>query len=282
MILIADSGSTKTDWCVVEGENVERRVSTQGINPFHQDTTTIRGIVCGELLTQLGDTQLDKVVFYGSGCREEKIPMMEEILSKAFDGVSDIEVNGDLLGAARAVCGLKEGIACILGTGSNSCLYDGDRIVENISPLGYILGDEGSGAVLGKMFVNEMLKNKALADVRDEFFELSRMDIGDIIERVYRQPQANKFLASIAPFVGKHIGNPLVRDIVVENFRQFFKKNVKRYGRDDLPVGFVGSIAWHFQGELALAAEAEGIVVGSIVKSPMDGLLAYHSSQTIA
>ncbi|MGN0283036.1 MAG: ATPase [Prevotella sp.] len=276
MILIADSGSTKTDWCAVEGKDVVKRVSTSGINPYHQDTTTIRRIVCGELLTQLDGAEPTEVVFYGSGCREEKIPMVREILSKAFEKASGIEVNGDLLGAARAVCGFKEGIACILGTGSNSCLYDGERIVENISPLGYILGDEGSGAVLGKMFVNEILKNKALADVRDDFFQLSRMDVGDIIERVYRQPQANKFLASIAPFVGKHIGNPLVRTVVVENFRQFFQKNVMRYGKVHLPVGFVGSIAWHFQAELAVAADLEGLTLGTVVKSPMDGLLDYH------
>ena len=278
MILIADSGSTKTDWCAVEGEKVVKRVSTQGINPYHQDTTTIRRIVCGELLTQLGEVRPDKIVFYGSGCREEKVPMVKEILSTVFENAADIEVNGDLLGAARAVLGLKEGIACILGTGSNSCLYDGEMIVDNISPLGYILGDEGSGAVLGKMFINEILKNKALEDVRNEFFELSRMSVGDIIERVYRKPQANKFLASVAPFVGKHIDNQLVRDIVVENFRQFFRKNVKRYGRNDLPVGFVGSIAWHFQRELSVAATMEDVVVGTIEKSPMDGLIKFHQS----
>ena len=276
MILIADSGSTKTDWCAVEGEKVVKRVSTQGINPYHQDTTTIRHIVCGELLTQLGDVRPDKVVFYGSGCREEKVPMVKEILSTVFENATGVEVNGDLLGAARAVLGLKEGIACILGTGSNSCLYDGEKIVANISPLGYILGDEGSGAVLGKMFINEMLKNQALADVRDDFFELSRMSLSDIIERVYRKPQANKFLASVAPFVRKHVGNPIVRDIVVENFRQFFQKNVKRYGHEGLTVGFVGSIAWHFADELRAAAACEGIETGAIVKSPMEGLLAYH------
>ena len=276
MILIADSGSTKTDWCAVEGKEILKRVSTQGINPFHQDATTIRRIVSGELLTQFDGLQPDAVFFYGSGCREEKIPMVKEILTNAFENAKEIEVNGDLLGAARAVCGLKEGIACILGTGSNSCLYDGKEIVDNIPPLGYILGDEGSGAVLGKMFVNEMLKNKALKDVRDDFFSLSRMDVGDIIERVYRQPQANKFLASIAPFVGKHIDNPLVRNIVVENFRQFFQKNVKRYCRGELSVGFVGSIAWHFKSELASAAELEAVRIGTIVKSPMDGLLAHH------
>lgn len=283
MILIADSGSTKTDWCAVEEGRVVVRVSTSGINPYHQDERAIRGILCGELLTQLGDVRPDRVVFYGSGCREEKVPMMTSLLKNIFDNVADIEVNGDLIGAARAVLGVEEGIACILGTGSNSCLYDGHRIVVNIPPLGYILGDEGSGAVLGKMFINEMLKNSSLHHVRDEFFRLSRLSESDIIERVYRQPQANKFLASIAPFVHEHLDNEAVRAVVIDNFRQFFLKNVKRYRRPDLACGFVGSMAWHFKAELCEAARLEGVSVGRVVKSPMEGLVEYQlaCSQTL-
>lgn len=253
-----------------------KRVSTSGINPYHQDERAIRRILCGELLTQLGDVRPDRVVFYGSGCREEKVPMMASLLKNVFDNVANIEVNGDLIGAARAVLGVEEGIACILGTGSNSCLYDGHRIVANIPPLGYILGDEGSGAVLGKMFINEMLKNSSLHHVRDEFFSLSRLTESDIIERVYRQPQANKFLASIAPFVHEHLDNAAVRAVVIENFRQFFLKNVKRYRRPDLACGFVGSMAWHFKAELCEAANIEGVNVGRVVKSPMEGLVEYQ------
>ena len=253
-----------------------KRVSTSGINPYHQDERAIRRILCGELLMQLGDVRPDRVVFYGSGCREEKVPMMASLLKNVFDNVADVEVNGDLIGAARAVLGVEEGIACILGTGSNSCLYDGHRIVANIPPLGYILGEEGSGAVLGKMFINEMLKNSSLHHVCDEFFSLSRLSESDIIERVYRQPQANKFLASIAPFVHEHLDNAAVRAVVIENFRQFFLKNVKRYRRPDLACGFVGSMAWHFKAELCEAANIEGVSVGRVVKSPMEGLVEYQ------
>ena len=185
-------------------------------------------------------------------------------------------MNGDLLGAARALCGNEEGIACILGTGSNSCLYDGDGIVSNISPLGYILGDEGSGAVIGKNVLNEMLKNDALADVRDDFFSLSRMTIGDIIERVYRQPQANRFLASLAPFIGKHKDNGIIHRVLIDCFRDFFRKNVCRYGRADLSVGFVGSIAWYFQNELIEASKEADVTVGMILKSPIERLVEYH------
>ena len=171
MILIADSGSTKTDWCLAKEGKAVKNIVTQGINPYHQDKETIDRIVTDELITALGDDVPDRIVFYGSGCREEKVGMMTELLGKAFAKAVDIEVNGDLLGAARGLLGVEEGVACILGTGSNSCLYDGKGIVENISPLGYILGDEGSGAVLGKMFLNEVIKNKSLAEVKNDFFK---------------------------------------------------------------------------------------------------------------
>ena len=276
MILIADSGSTKTDWCLAKEGKAVKNIVTQGINPYHQDKETIGRIVTDELITALGDDVPDRIVFYGSGCREEKVGMMTELLGKAFAKAVDIEVNGDLLGAARGLLGVEEGVACILGTGSNSCLYDGKGIVENISPLGYILGDEGSGAVLGKMFLNEVIKNKSLEEVKNDFFKTFGMTEGDIVERVYRQPQANRFLASLAPFVAKYLDRKEVREVVADNFSQFFRKNVNRYGRRDLPVGFVGSIAWHFRSVLEESAEEEGLRLGRVEKSPMEGLLRYH------
>lgn len=276
MILIADSGSTKTDWCVAKDGETLKRFTTQGINPYHQDERKINGIVFGELLPQTSDYRPEKIVFYGSGCREEKIPTMKNILLNAFSQEAEVEIYSDLLGAARAICGHEEGVACILGTGSNSCLYDGKGIVENIPPLGYILGDEGSGATLGKIFVNELLKNKQMGDLKEEFLNEWNMTEGDIIERVYRQPMANRFLASIAPFISRHTGRTEVSATVTENFRQFLRKNVRQYHRDDLPVGFTGSIAWHFRDQLLEAAKEENVTVGVVEKSPMDGLLRYH------
>ena len=165
MILIADSGSTKTDWCVAKDGFTVKRFTTQGINPYHQDKRRITGIVLDELLPQTSEYKLKKIVFYGSGCRDETIPTMKNILYSAFNNNVEVEIYSDLLGAARAICGHEEGIACILGTGSNSCLYDGKKIVGNIPPLGYILGDEGSGATLGKIFINEILKNNQMSDL---------------------------------------------------------------------------------------------------------------------
>ena len=276
MILIADSGSTKTDWCVAKDGFTVKRFTTQGINPYHQDERRINGIVLDELLPQTGEYKIKKIVFYGSGCREETIPAMKTILHSAFNNNIEVEIYSDLLGAARAICGHEEGIACILGTGSNSCLYDGKKIVGNIPPLGYILGDEGSGATLGKIFINEIFKNSQMSDLKKEFLQILQMTEGDIIDRVYRQPMANRFLASLAPFIHSHIERHEVNEIVTENFRQFLLKNVKRYHRDDLQVSFIGSIAWHFKSQLLQSALEENVYVGSVEKSPMDGLLRYH------
>lgn len=276
MILIADSGSTKTDWCVAKDGFTVKRFTTQGINPYHQDERRINGIVLDELLPQTGEYKIKKIVFYGSGCREETIPAMKTILHSAFNNNIEVEIYSDLLGAARAICGHEEGIACILGTGSNSCLYDGKKIVGNIPPLGYILGDEGSGATLGKIFINEIFKNSRMYDLKNEFLQVLKMTEGDIIDRVYRQPMANRFLASLAPFIHSHIERHEVNEIVTENFRQFLLKNVKRYHRDDLQVSFIGSIAWHFKSQLLQSALEENVYVGSVEKSPMDGLLRYH------
>ena len=276
MILIADSGSTKTDWCVAKDGFTVKRFTTQGINPYHQDERRINGIVLDELLPQTGEYKIKKIVFYGSGCREETIPAMKTILHSAFNNNIEVEIYSDLLGAARAICGHEEGIACILGTGSNSCLYDGKKIVGNIPPLGYILGDEGSGASLGKIFINEIFKNSQMSDLKKEFLQVLQMTEGDIIDRVYRQPMANRFLASLAPFIHSHIERHEVNEIVTENFRQFLLKNVKRYHRDDLQVSFIGSIAWHFKSQLLQSALEENVYVGRVEKSPMDGLLRYH------
>ena len=276
MILIADSGSTKTDWCVAKDGFTVKRFTTQGINPYHQDERRINGLVLDELLPQTGEYKLKKIVFYGSGCRDETIPTLKNILYSAFNNNVEVEIYSDLLGAARAICGHEEGIACILGTGSNSCLYDGNKIVGNIPPLGYILGDEGSGATLGKIFINEIFKNSQMNDLKNEFLQVLKMTEGDIIDRVYRQPMANRFLASLAPFIHSHIERHEVNEIVTENFRQFLLKNVKRYHRDDLQVSFIGSIAWHFKSQLLQSALEENVYVGSVEKSPMDGLLRYH------
>ena len=278
MRLIADSGSTKTDWVLTIEKGVERRFHTQGINPFHQSEESILTILREELVTQLPalDAEELSIAFYGSGVRPELEPVMERLLRTALPTATAVEAHSDLLGAARAVCGHREGIACILGTGANSCLYDGLRIVSNTPPLGYILGDEGSGAVLGIRFLNALYKGFLPATVVNDFQEDMKLSMADVIERVYRQPMANRFLASLAPFVKSHADVPQVKELVVDNFRCFLRRNVAAYGRKDLPVGFVGSIAFHFSSELKEAIGAEGMSFGPIIKSPLDVVLNNH------
>lgn len=269
-VLIADSGSTKTDWAFMG-----KRVQTQGINPFHQDEDTIRSILKEELLPQLTSdiTHLTSILFYGSGVRPELEEKMRRLLQEVFPQAEHIEAHGDLLGAARALCGHQEGIACILGTGANSCLYDGERIVENTPPMGYILGDEGSGAVLGVRFLNALYKNRLLNDVKAAFEAFTEMSMAQVIERVYRQPMANRWLASLSKFIHQQIENPQIEQLVIDNFRDFIQRNIAPYQRRDLPINAVGSIAFYYQQQLEKAVKAEGYTLGKIVRSPLDALV---------
>jgi N-acetylglucosamine kinase-like BadF-type ATPase len=274
MKLIADSGGTKTDWVLTDETGIVQRVQTQGINPFHQSEEDILAIL-HEVNCQLSTLNC-QLSFYGSGVRPELEPVVVSLLLKAFPLAATVEAHSDLLGAARAVCGCAEGIACILGTGANSGLYDGRQIVRNTPPLGYVLGDEGSGAVLGIRFLNALYKGFMPSVLVSEFEKDMNMTVADVIARVYRQPMANRFLASLSPFISRHLDNPQVRQLVVDNFRDFFRRNLVQYQRQDLPVGFVGSIAWHYAEQLKEAAASEGFRVGQILQSPMDGLIAYH------
>ncbi len=296
MILIADSGSTKTDWTLIHSPHpmkwdVVATFHTQGITPIHQTPDAIRQILGHELMSQLSTfpraalinsrvlegsllSQID-VFFYGSGCTPAHVPMMKRMLSEVFSP-QKIEVHSDLTAAARALCQHEPGIACILGTGANSCLYDGNEIVQNTPALGYILGDEGSGSVLGRLFMNAIFKNPKFADIRDEYLAKEKLTQADIINKVYREPMANRFLATTSLFISQHLDNPLLCDLVVQNFRQFFRSNIVPYQHPELPVHFVGSMAFNYQEQLAKAAEAEGFHVGNIMQSPMEGLVIYH------
>lgn len=297
MILIADSGSTKTDWTLVHSTHplldsqVIATFHTQGITPIHQTPADIRSILEKELLSSISifpraqlinsgileGSLLQKIdiFFYGSGCTPAHVPMMKQLLAEVLTPRS-VEVHSDLMAAARALCNREAGIACILGTGANSCLYDGEQIVQNTPALGYILGDEGSGSVLGRMFLNAIFKRPELADVRDQFLKERKFTQADVIQKVYREPMANRFLATTSLFIHDHLDNPLLRQLVVDNFRTFFQRNIVPYGRPDLPVHFVGSMAHHYPDELQEAAKIEGFTVGNTVQSPLEGLITYH------
>lgn len=278
MILIADSGSTKTDWICISADDTTQPVEahTVGLNPFHVSDNEFRKILIHDLLPQLGEVKVDNVYFYGSGVRPEVEARVQGLLREVFPQAETIEAHSDLLGAARALCGRTWGIACILGTGANSCVYDGKKIVHNTPALGYILGDEGSGAVLGKHLIHDLYTGALSHGMRMKFEQEMGMQLSDIIDRVYRQPQPNRFLASLSEFIHRHLDDEGIRDMIYSTFSDFANMHLSRYGRRELPVSFVGSIAWYYQTQLSLVLQTLGYHVGTILKSPLEGLVAYH------
>lgn len=277
MILLADSGSTKTDWCLVENGKLVKRLRTSGMNPFQMSEEAITEEIKTHLVPELPGTVLDEVHFYGAGCTKEKQPIVERALRANLTINGECEVASDMLGAARGICGHKPGIACILGTGSNSCSYDGKNLVKNVSPLGFILGDEGSGAVLGKLLVGDVLKNQMPEAITKRFFEKYKLTSAEIIDRVYRQPKPNTFLASFVPFLEENIDEPKIYNLVKESFRSFLRRNVMQYdGWQTLPIGFNGSIAKIYKKPLLEALEEEGMHLGRIIQAPMEAMVEYH------
>ncbi len=269
MKLIADSGSTKTDWCLTDGNRIVQCIQSPGINPCLQSESEICYNIRMNVLPQIHDN-IDDICFYGSGVRQDKEDLMCTILRSLFTQANKVEAHSDLLGAARALCGRNEGIACILGTGANSCLYDGRNIIANTPALGYILGDEGSGAVLGRRFLNAIYKGILPENIKLEFEKEYKLSLADIINKVYREPMANRFLASLSPFIHRYREEHEVRNLIIENFRDFLRKNIAPYKRT-LQLNVLGSIAFHYADEFRMAAIMEGYTVGKVLKGPFDG-----------
>lgn len=276
MIIIADSGSTKTDWCIGNTNADCHVVQTSGINPFYHSASEIGNLIASTLVPQLNDTTgITAIFFYGAGCTPENAVLVKEALLQSFPH-SNLYVESDLLGAARALCGRQKGIACILGTGSNSCAYDGSRITSQVSPLGFILGDEGSGAVLGKRLAADCLKHRLPLALCHEFLSEYKLTPALLLDKVYCQPFPNRFLASFAPFLSTHRHMPEIRALLLSCFTDFFRRNVMYYHPEGCPVHFTGSIAWHFREEVEAAAQTFGLRIGKILKSPIEGLADYH------
>lgn len=267
-ILVADSGSTKTEWWT--NGQIYR---TRGLNPFFVSPEEIRHVIETELPRGI---RPEAVYFYGAGATPEKAPDLSDTLSAVYEG-AEIHVWSDMLGAARALCGDTPGIACILGTGANSCLYDGKDMTANVSPLGYIIGDEGSGAVLGKLFVGALLKNQFPKGLKEEFLYQYGTTPAEIMDCIYRRPLPNRYLAAFSPFIASHLGVREIREMVREAFRLFIVRNVKQYPEHvSLPVHFAGSVSKHYEEVLSEACEAEHITLGRILATPIESLVAYH------
>jgi len=274
MVLIADSGSTKTDWLIGQTS-----VRTQGLNPVHLSEAQIMEAVRQELLPQIDPEEVSSVYFYGSGVRPELEGLMADVLRQAFPKAAHVEAHSDMLGAARALCGSSQGIACILGTGANSCVYDGSHITGNSPALGYILGDDGSGAALGRRLLRCLYKGVFRKEIVSNFEEETGLSVPTIINKVYRQPMPNRFLASLSEYVGRHLSDfPEFQAMVRANFLDFIDNDILPYRRIDLPVSFVGSIAWFYERQLREAADIAQLEVGVVCRSPLQGLVEFHKN----
>lgn len=276
-ILIADSGATKTDWCLSKNGETIQRFTGKGISAVYQTGEEIAREIRKNVFPVLENAPVGAIYFYGAGAIPEKIALVENAIRESFPLVDSIQVYSDLMAAAHSLCGHKAGIACILGTGSNSCEWDGTAIAKQISPLGYILGDEGSGAVLGKQLVGDALKNRLTAGLKEALLDEYGLTPALIIEKVYRQPFPNRFLASLTPFLLKHIDEQSIRRIVYGSFSSFFERNVMQYNYQKNKVHFTGSVAWYFSGQLKKVAAEKGIEIGNITQSPMAGLIEYYN-----
>lgn len=279
MILIADCGSTKIDWCILKGDKLVKQFFTTGVNALLMPEDKIRATFETELKPQVEGSEIFEVYYYGAGCLSEEIcSNVSRSIASVIPSATTISVNSDLLAAARALCGRNPGIACILGTGSNSCYYDGEKICDNVSPLGYILGDEGSGAVLGKLLVGDVLKKQLPTELCEKFLKQFNLDRMKIIENVYKKPAPNRFLASLSPFLIQNIEEPAIHRLVLNAFKSFFVRNIENYANfKEVPVSFVGSVGFYYREVLDEAAKALDITIGTVIKSPMEGLLKYHS-----
>ncbi len=276
MKLIVDAGSTKTDWIFTDNYLKIKELKTQGINPFYQTSDEIVKMLTSELLPHCNAHEVQQIYFYGAGCTLERRSVVQTALQTIFENAK-IEVESDLMAAARALCQHNQGIACILGTGSNSCFYDGEKIVQNTSPLGYILGDEGSGATMGKQLVSDVLKRQLPEHVAEAFAEKHQLTATEAVERVYRQPFPNRYLAQFVPFLAEHIAEPYCYNLVFDSFNDFFTRNIVHYPDfREQPIAFVGSVAHHFADVLEVAAYDFGLNFSHIAKSPIEGLLQYH------
>jgi N-acetylglucosamine kinase-like BadF-type ATPase len=226
--LIADSGATKTDWCLIKGNEILKHYSGKGISPVFQTEDQISNEIHNNVFPEFKEWNISKIHFYGSGCIAENIPIVKSAIFKIFP-IETIEVYSDLIAAAHSLCGHKPGIACILGTGSNSCEWDGNRIINQISPLGFILGDEGSGAYIGKKLIGDALKNQLTPGLKELLLDEYELTPSIIIDKVYRQPFPSRFLASLSPFISKHLDDESIRQIVINSFNDFFKRNIMQY-----------------------------------------------------
>ena len=275
--LIADSGSTKTEWCLLS-KGKKKKMFTQGISPYFLSEDQISGILTSELLPSLKKTAPGEIFFYGTGCSNPaNVKLVQRAIKTVFPE-AEISIDHDLMGAAKALCGNEKGIACILGTGSNSCYFNGKKIVKNSPGIGYILGDEGSGAYLGKKVIQYYLYNTFDEDLRSRFDAKFVTNTNEILNGVYKQALPNRFMASFAIFLAENRGHYMVENIIEDGLNDFFFNHIYKYRESwTLPIHFVGSVAHGFRDVLEDLCKTYQLELGKVIKNPLEGLIKYHS-----
>lgn len=274
--LIADSGSTKTEWCLLNGTSA-KTFYTQGLSPYFLSAEQIEYIITEELKPKMKKVEPDEIFFYGTGCSNaENVKLVKKAIQKVFAD-ADVSVDHDLMGAAKALCGNEKGVACILGTGSNSCYYNGKKIIKNSPGLGYVLGDEGSGACLGRKVIQYFLYNTFDGDLMDRFHAKFNTSSDEILTAVYKKPLPNRYLASFAIFLAENRGHYMVENIIEDGFNDFFFNHIYKYRESwTLPINFTGSVAYGFRDVLKDLCSSYELELGKVIKKPMDGLVKFH------
>jgi len=278
VILLADSGATKAEWCLIRNGR-KTTLFTQGISPYFLSTEAIIDLLAAELMPQLKRAPVTELFYYGTGCANPENAKSVKKALKHFFTDAKVEVNTDLMAAARACCGRKNGITAILGTGSNSCYYNGKKIMRNSPGLGYVLGDEGSGAYLGKKVIQYYLYNTYDEDLRARFDARFVTNTVEILDRVYKQPFPNRYLATFTMFLAENRGHYMIENIIEDGLNDFFFQHLCKYPEIwKYPVSFVGSVADGFRDVIAELCHSYEFELGSILKTPMPGLVKYHTA----
>jgi glucosamine kinase len=276
MLLIADSGATKTEWLIRDSGKWRDTILTMGYNPWHQSDKQLDQSISA-LKMQLDFSAVERLVFYGAGCgaavNRQKVA---EVLKRFFPETT-IEVNHDLLAAAHALFGNTAGIACILGTGSNACVYDGQAVILQIPSLGYILGDEGSGAIIGKMICQAYFRNQLPENLAADFYSVYQLQLPEFLENVYKKPASAAYLADFTRFAWRHKENAFIQALLADAFDGFIDKQIGYFQQiKPLTIGFTGSVAFHFAKLLQERLDINGYKAGKILKSPAKGLMQYY------
>ncbi len=279
MKLIIDSGTTKTHWVLLEGKQIAENFKTTGFNPYYTSAETIRQGIATELPERVKHRKIQEIYFYGTGCSVTKNCNLITSILQVFFKEATIETHHDLYGAAVALLKHREGIAAILGTGSNSCLWNGHEIMEGVPSLGWLIGDEGSATHLGKILLKAFLSGEMATESTEAFYHYTELDFEGILHKIYKGKEPNRWISNLSHFASANMENEQIHDLIKQNFRDFLSAQIKKHtGYQNKEISFTGSVAWHFKDILHEVMQEENLHTGLILQQPMDGLIEFHSA----